>query len=116
VFFNGLPAQIKVDERLLKRGRERFDIYCASCHGADGLGNGAVNSRAEGVHSKWVRPSDLTSALVRGRADGHVFNTITNGIRNMPGYGAQIPVEDRWAIVAYVRALQELKPAKGGGK
>jgi mono/diheme cytochrome c family protein len=48
---------------------------------------------------------------VRGRADGHLYNTIVNGIRNMPGYGTQIPVEDRWAIVAYMRALQRSQNA-----
>ena len=57
------------------------------------------------------RPSSLHTELVRGRPAGHLFNTITNGIRNMPAYGPQIPVEDRWAIVAYVRALQRSQNA-----
>jgi hypothetical protein len=53
-----------------------------------------------------LNAKSLHEDLVRGRSEGHIFNTISNGIRNMPGYSAQIPVEDRWAIVAYVRALQ----------
>ena len=58
---------------------------------------------AEGT---WTPPTDLASQTVVDRPVGHIYNTITNGIRNMPAYGSQIPPEDRWAIVAYVRALQ----------
>jgi mono/diheme cytochrome c family protein len=113
-FFNGLPPQVRLDEALLRRGRERFNIYCAVCHGYDGYGNGPVNQRAlelaelastrKDIGSAWVPPTSLHT--VRDREDGHLFNTITNGIRTMPGYGAQIAEADRWAIVAYVRALQ----------
>jgi mono/diheme cytochrome c family protein len=91
----------------LKRGQERFDIYCAVCHGFGGAGDGTVSRSADQLaEGTWIPPLDLTSAPVRERPVGHIFNTITNGIRNMPAYGPQIPVEDRWAIVAYVRALQ----------
>ena len=55
---------------------------------------------------KWVPAANLHSDIVRSRPYGHLFNTVTNGIRNMPGYGSQIPIQDRWAIVAYLRALQ----------
>jgi hypothetical protein len=54
----------------------------------------------------WTPPTSFHTDLIRQRPSGHIFNTISNGIRNMPGYSSQIPVEDRWAIVAYVRALQ----------
>jgi len=106
-FFKDFPQQVKVDEALLHRGQERFNIYCSACHGVDGYGHGPVNERAvELQEPKWVQAANLHSDVVRSRPDGHLFNTITNGIRNMPGYAAQIPVSDRWAIVAYVRALQ----------
>ncbi|HEX2971310.1 MAG TPA: cytochrome c, partial [Tepidisphaeraceae bacterium] len=114
-FFADLPAQVKPTRELLTRGQERFIIYCAPCHGMDGYGNGPVNARAvELQEPKWVPAASLHSETVRGRALGHLYNTINNGIRNMPGYGAQIPAEDRWAIVAYVKALQfsQNAPAK----
>jgi hypothetical protein len=62
----------------------------------------------------WTPPSSYHTDLVRGRPVGHLFNTITYGIRNMPEYGSQIPVEDRWAIVLYVRALQRSQDAGVG--
>jgi mono/diheme cytochrome c family protein len=106
-FFDTFPDQIKLTPAFLHRGQERFTIYCSPCHGLDGSGNGPVNARAlELQEPKWVQPSNLTDATVRSRPTGHLYNTVNNGIRNMPGYGAQVPVEDRWAIVAYVRALQ----------
>jgi mono/diheme cytochrome c family protein len=107
-FVDGYPSEVKVDLALVQRGQDRFNIYCAPCHGLDGSGKGPVHIRAgvELQESKWVPPADLHSETVRGRANGHLFNTISVGIRNMPGYGQQIPVADRWAIVAYVRALQ----------
>lgn len=107
-FVDGYPSEVKVDLALVERGQGRFNIYCAPCHGLDGSGKGPVHIRAgvELQESKWVPPADLHAENVRGRANGHLFNTITVGIRNMPGYAQQIPVADRWAIVAYVRALQ----------
>jgi mono/diheme cytochrome c family protein len=99
------PAPLTMET--LHRGQERFGIYCAPCHGLAGAGDGMVNQRAEKLQEgTWTPPSDLTSDLVAGRPVGHLFNTITNGIRTMPAYGPQIPEADRWAIVAYVRALQ----------
>jgi mono/diheme cytochrome c family protein len=96
-----------VTESVLKRGQERFQIYCAPCHGLAGAGDGIVAIRADRLQEgTWVPPSSLHSASVLARPVGHLFNTITNGIRTMPSYASQIPVADRWAIVAYVRALQ----------
>jgi len=104
-FFDTLPAQVKVSDELLARGQQRFNIYCSACHGYDGYARGSVEVRSEHIGNP-LNAKSLHEDLVRGRVNGHLFNTITNGIRNMPSYSAQIPVEDRWAIVAYVRALQ----------
>lgn len=110
-WFQGFPDQIKIDAAALKRGQQRYDIYCATCHGYDGKGNGPVNMRAmelaaSGSAAGWVPAVNLHDALRRERSDGHLYNTITNGIRNMAGYGDQLSIDDRWKIVAYVRSLQ----------
>ena len=63
------------------------------------------------LEGTWTPPTSFHSELLRERPVGHLFNTISNGIRNMPAYGPQIPVDDRWAIVAYVRALQRSQNA-----
>ena len=98
---------VPVTPRLLKRGSERFWIYCAPCHGLAGYGDGIVAVRADRLQEgTWVPPSSMHAATVLARPVGHLFNSITNGVRTMPSYGSQIPVSDRWAIVAYVRALQ----------
>jgi mono/diheme cytochrome c family protein len=105
-------APLEVDRELLRRGRERYDIYCSPCHGLVGFGDGMVAKRADELQEgTWTPPTSFHSELLRERPDGHIFNTITNGIRNMPAYGPQIRVEDRWAIVAYVRALQRSQSA-----
>jgi mono/diheme cytochrome c family protein len=104
-FFDDFPPQVKVDQKLLERGRERFTIYCSACHGDDGYGHGPVATRADEIGMP-INAASFHTDVVRGRANGHIFNTITNGIRTMPAYSAQIAVEDRWAIVAYVRALE----------
>ena len=92
---------------VLKRGQDRFQIYCTPCHGLAGAGDGIVAVRADRLQEgTWVPPSSMHAATVLARPVGHLFNSITNGIRTMPSYGSQLPVDDRWAIVAYVRALQ----------
>jgi mono/diheme cytochrome c family protein len=108
-FFDGFPKQVKVDDDLIRRGQARFNIYCTACHGWDGSGHGPVRERASEIHQEWA-VANLTSAGVRARPEGHIFNTITNGFRSMPSYSSQIPVEDRWAILAYVRVLQASQP------
>jgi mono/diheme cytochrome c family protein len=103
---------LEVTMPMLERGRQRFEIYCAPCHGLAGYGDGPVAKRAEALQEgTWTPPSSFHTDLVRGREDGHLFSTISHGIRNMPAYGPQIPVADRWAIVAYVRALQRSQNA-----
>lgn len=107
-FYNGLPSEVHADEATLHRGAERYHIYCAPCHGADASGNGPIHLRALKLgEAKWVAPVSLLSPEVRGRADGHLYNTIRRGIRAMPAYGPQIEVADRWAIVLYLRSLQQ---------
>jgi len=104
---------IPVTETLLARGRERFDIYCSPCHGLAGYGDGIVAKRADRLQEgTWVPPSSFHTDLIRGKTVGELFDTIGHGIRNMPAYAPQIPVNDRWAIVAYVRALQRSQNAR----
>lgn len=103
---------IHLTDGTMRRGRERYEIYCAPCHGLSGMGNGIVAKRADALQEgTWIPPSSIHDPNVRARPAGHLFNTITNGIRNMPPYGAQIHEADRWAIVAYVRALQRSQNA-----
>lgn len=107
-YVTDFPKQIQVTEAFLKRGEERFNIYCAVCHGQVGKGNGLVSLRAIEIQSlDWLPPTDLTSPPVVIQPIGKIFDTITNGRRKMAGYKAQVTVKDRWAIAAYVRALQE---------
>lgn len=103
---------VATDEDLLRRGRERYEIYCATCHGLAGDGDGLVTLRAlELEQGTWVRPTSLHADAVREQPVGQLYNTIANGIRKMPGYASQISVRDRWAIVAYLRALQRTRTA-----
>jgi len=105
IFVERLPVPVSHD--LLARGRDRFNIFCAPCHGASGNGQGLVHKRAAALaEGTWTPPTDLTSRTVIDRPAGHIFNTISKGIRTMPAHAAQIVPDDRWAIVAYVRALQ----------
>ena len=91
---------IDVDLKLLERGRERFEIYCSRCHGVLGDGHGVIVSR--GLR----RPPSLHVERLRNAPAGHFFDVITHGFGAMPRYAVQIEPRDRWAIVAYVRALQ----------
>ena len=97
---------------LLLRGQGRFNIYCSPCHGAGGFGDGLVHHRANqlvetGVNgTSWVAPKNLHEDAIKAQPVGQLFNTITNGVRTMSGYGSQITTEDRWAIVSYLKALQ----------
>lgn len=109
-----LPADVDVSMRTMERGRQRFGIYCQPCHGAAGDGNGMVQRRTLSLGRNvrgWVQPSNLHQETIVRQPHGQIFNTITNGIRTMPAYASQIPVEDRWAIVLYLRALQRSQNA-----
>jgi mono/diheme cytochrome c family protein len=94
---NPLP----VNQASLQRGRERFDIYCAPCHGRTGDGNGIT--KKIGV---MAAVANLHDKRIVELPDGDIFNTITHGKNTMGAYGPLMPVEDRWAVVAYLRALQ----------
>ena len=89
-----------VERATLERGRERYDIFCSPCHGLSGQGDGMV------VRRGFRRSSSFHTDRLRGEPVGYFFDAITNGFGAMPEYRAQIPVRDRWAIIAYVRALQ----------
>ena len=85
---------------LVNKGQERFGIYCTPCHDGTGSGHGMA------VKHGMLAPPTFHQDRIRHMPDGQLFETISNGIRNMPAYGISVPVIDRWAIVAYVRALQ----------
>lgn len=103
---------MKLSSPMMERGRKEFTIYCAPCHGQAGYGDGMIALRADRLQEgTWTAPTSLHSETVLARPVGHLFNTITHGIRNMPAYGPQIPPADRWAIAAYVRALQRSQRA-----
>jgi mono/diheme cytochrome c family protein len=93
-----LPVQL--DAALLERGRQRYDIYCSPCHSRVGDGDGMIVQRG------YRRPTSFHDERLRNSPVGHFFDAITRGFGVMPSYASQIPVADRWAIVAYVRALQ----------
>ncbi|NOZ03172.1 MAG: cytochrome c [FCB group bacterium] len=91
---------------LLLRGQERFNIYCSPCHGRAGDGKGIITK-----YEYPIPPTSFHQDRIRSMPDGQLFDVITNGIRSMPSYRHQIPVEDRWAIIGYVRALQRSQNA-----
>lgn len=94
-------------EALLKRGRQQFNVYCAACHGQSGRGGtGADAHGIVGAYGLSAAPADLTGVMFRSQPDGQLFDTIAHGKGQMPGYGQQVKVPDRWAVVAHVRVLQ----------
>jgi mono/diheme cytochrome c family protein len=100
---DGKPADLfpfPVTAEVMARGRERFDIFCSPCHGRTGAGDGMV------VRRGFRRPPTFHQDRLRQAPAGYVFDVITNGFGLMPDHAQQIPVDDRWAIVAYLRALQ----------
>jgi len=109
----GFPKQLEISEHLMKRGRNRFEIYCTPCHGYDGRGTGAVPQRVAQTGGVWLARNlvDSSNPVAMTMPNGQLFNTISNGYNTMMGYAAQIPHADRWAIVLYVRALQRSQNA-----
>ncbi|MDX2092612.1 MAG: quinol:electron acceptor oxidoreductase subunit ActD [Kofleriaceae bacterium] len=108
----GFPKEVEINDALIKRGQQRYNIYCSVCHGFDGQGNGAVPQRVAAGGGAWaaqnlVKPGGTALSM----PNGQLFNTISNGFNTMPGYSTQIPPADRWAIVLYVRALQRSQNA-----
>jgi mono/diheme cytochrome c family protein len=107
-YYTGMEGELYVGKSpvaltpaLLHQGQTKFNIYCQPCHDKTGSGQGIVPT-----HIPTWQPSNLTEDRVVQFADGDIFNVITNGRRSMPAYRFQVTVEDRWAIIAYVRALQ----------
>lgn len=97
-FVAALP--VKVDAALMRRGQERYRIFCAPCHGQTGDGSGMI------VRRGFRQPASLHVERLRSQPAGYYFDVISNGFGAMPDYAAQVTVRDRWAIIAYIRALQ----------
>lgn len=102
-----------ITEQTVQRGRERYEIFCSVCHGLTGNGDGMI------VRRGFRRAASFNDDRLRQAPVGHFFDAITNGWGAMPPYAAQIPVQDRWAIIAYIRALQlsqqKIQPASVPG-
>lgn len=96
----GTVNPYQVTKALLVRGEERYNIYCAPCHGRTGEGNGIIVQRG------FPAPPSYHIDRLRQSPDSHYFDVITNGFGRMYSYAARVPVEDRWAIISYIRALQ----------
>tara|TARA_B100000530_G_scaffold263422_1_gene176325 strand:- start:94 stop:735 length:642 start_codon:yes stop_codon:yes gene_type:complete len=105
-FLKTLPAEapkgekLELTKELLERGRERYDVFCTPCHDAQGGGKGVVVDRG------MMQPPSFHDERVLAMPIGQLYDVVTNGARNMQPYRTQVNVRDRWAIAAYVRALQ----------
>jgi mono/diheme cytochrome c family protein len=95
---DGFPFPITME--VMNRGQERYNIFCSECHAMVGDGNGMIPSRG------YRRPPSYHTDTLRAARNGHFFDVMTNGFGAMPAYATQVPVTDRWAIIAYIRALQ----------
>jgi mono/diheme cytochrome c family protein len=102
-YIETIPVPVTAD--LLERGQDRYDIFCTPCHGIAGDGRGIVAVGNGGLGYGFQVPSYHTDAL-RARSDGYLYDVILNGVNTMASYGHEVPPADRWAIVAYIRALQ----------
>jgi|SRR5215472_440434 len=98
--FAGFPPAVKVDEKLLQRGQDRYKIFCAPCHGLQGNGEGMIPMRG------MKHPPSYHIDRLRQAPNGYFYDVIANGFGAMYSYSERIPPADRWAIIAYVRALQ----------
>jgi hypothetical protein len=101
---NRFPLPLNL--QLLERGEERYKIFCTPCHGLQGDGNGLVSMRG------MKHPPSFHQDRLRQEPNGYIYDVITNGFGSMFGYAAQVPPRDRWAIVAYLRALQLSRNAR----
>lgn len=108
---NGMPEELKLTTEsageLIRRGKERYGIYCAVCHGVSGDGNGITAQYGVPVANN--PNAKLNAISPETYPDGRLYEVITNGKGLMSGYGYNIPVRDRWAIVAYIHTLQAAK-------
>jgi mono/diheme cytochrome c family protein len=101
---DGMPFPVTMD--VLERGQERYNIYCTPCHSRVGNGVGMIVQRG------YSKAGDFHTARLQAAPLGHFFNVISNGYGSMPDYAAQIQPQDRWAVIAYIRALQLSQNAK----
>ena len=108
-FVAEIPMQVTA--ALVERGQERYDIHCAVCHGYAGDGKGIIMVGNGGQGYGYTPAPTYHSDFLRTVPDGYLYDVITNGVRSMPSYGHQVSPADRWAIVAYVRALQRSQNA-----
>jgi mono/diheme cytochrome c family protein len=99
-----------VTSEVVARGQERYQIFCSACHGDVGYGDGMI------VRRGYRRPQSFHTDQLRGAPVGHFFDVMTNGWGAMPSYAPQVPVRDRWAIVAYIRALQLSQNPQAGAE
>jgi len=106
-FVNSYPPQVKITKNFIKRGQDRFNIFCATCHDAGGGGNGLVGVKMP------IKPMSLHGEYMYNLSLGRLFHIVSNGSRTMPAHGLQIVESDRWAIVAYIKALQISQNADG---
>ncbi len=102
---------MEVTPAVLARGQERYTIYCTPCHGGAGDGQGIIMTGNGGQGYGYTPAPSYHTDVLRARPDGYLYDAIANGIRSMPSYAHQISVPDRWAIVAYIRALQRSQNA-----
>ncbi len=97
-----LPANpVAGDEKATERGKKLYGIYCTPCHGDTGHGDGPLST-------KILLPADLTGRILRRRNDGYLYEVIREGTSSMPAHGAVLSQDERWAVVDYIRKLQEL--------
>jgi mono/diheme cytochrome c family protein len=104
--FAGFPPAVKVDEKLLHRGEDRYKIFCTPCHGLQGNGEGLIAMRG------MKHPPSYHIARLRQAPNGYFYDVMTNGFGAMYSYSERITPPDRWAIIAYIRALQLSRDAK----
>lgn len=97
-----VDAPVAFTEDVLARGKERYEIYCIACHGANADGKGKILD-----YNYPIPPANFQDERIKNLSDGHMFNAVSNGWLNMPAMRAQVSVEDRWAIIGYIRSIQK---------
>ena len=102
---------IEVTGELVERGKERYEIYCSVCHGVAGDGRGIIMVGNGGQGYGYTPAPSYHTASLRNRPDGYIYDVIANGVNSMPSYGHEMDPTDRWAITAYIRALQRSQNA-----
>ena len=107
-FVRGFPKALSIDGAFINHGRERYEIYCTPCHGSLADGKGIV------AQYGWGGPISLHDDRLRDMPEGEIYNTITHGKNTMFGYADKLDISDRWAVIAYVRALQRSQNGRIG--